>query len=295
MKYQTLSGMVLLLLLNKCGTFKPVGSNLADGALEKVRSDGPATISAIGKATETTLRDSLLTEALEVRLSEVVSTATDSVTRRLVAIRDSLLGEYTALWIKSLRNEVLGEATKVQLAAIRDELLGPNTQELLGGLANGLITDSTLAGVGHIRDELLGPNTSSAIDSIVSSAITTLETGYREKLQPLVREEEGFLKDNITAILLTAGGVIAGLLVLAGVIFIKGRRNRRISELLTYQIHQIPNQDSYDELTQRIRAQAQEIGLEPHLRKLLQERGILGTESWTPSGNGKDEGVKVGA
>ncbi len=58
------------------------------------------------------------------------------------------------------------------------------------------------------------------------------------------------------------------------------KRERRILDLLTYQIHEIPDQQAYDELVTRIRRNAQEQGLEPRLREILAERGILGQENW---------------
>jgi len=99
-------------------------------------------------------------------------------------------------------------------------------------------------------------------------------------MQPLVRDEESFVRRNITAILWVAGGITAGIIALTTLLAVRRKRERRILDLLTYQIHQIPDQRAYDELTTRIRQKAQEEGVEPRLREILGERGILGRESW---------------
>ncbi|MBI4552390.1 MAG: hypothetical protein HY710_09015 [Candidatus Latescibacteria bacterium] len=215
----------------------------------------------------------------------------------MTALRDSLLGDYTQLWLRQQREDLLGESTKQRLGAIRADLLGEKTRALLGNIRDDLLGDATrmqaVALATLLRDELLNSTTRKALDAIVASAVKTSAEGYEAQWRPRlredadflkdrVREEEGFLKKHVTKLLWTAGGIVALLLVLGGLIFARGWRYRKILEVLTYQIHKIPDQPAYDELTRRIREKAQEVGVEPHLRKLLQKRGILGKESWTP-------------
>ena len=50
--------------------------------------------------------------------------------------------------------------------------------------------------------------------------------------------------------------------------------------MLTYQIHTIPNQNSYDELVKRVRSKSQEEDLESFFRKVLAHQGLLGADAW---------------
>ena len=56
----------------------------------------------------------------------------------------------------------------------------------------------------------------------------------------------------------------------------------KISEVLTYQIHETKDQNAYDELTARISSNAKREGVEPVLRDILKSKGMLGSESWKP-------------
>jgi hypothetical protein len=101
-------------------------------------------------------------------------------------------------------------------------------------------------------------------------------------MQPIVRGEEGFIKRNATELFWTAGAVIASLLGVAGLIFVRKKKDTKLLELMTYQIHEMPVRQSYDELVRRIQKKAQEEGVEPRLRELLEQHGILGEQSWRP-------------
>jgi hypothetical protein len=202
----------------------------------------------------------------------------ERLTQLAAASRDTLLGDYTRTWVDSLRNSLLGTGTQARLGALRDELLGRKTAAFLD--------DSLRNAIAGLRNELLGASTQTALDSIVSRTMATLSQSYRDKLQPLVHEEEGFVKRNISAILFGAGGVVACVVLLAAILQARRKQERNILDLLAYQIHEIPDQHAYDELVTRIRRKAQELGLEPRLQELLRDRGILGKENWiTKSAN----------
>jgi hypothetical protein len=202
-------------------------------------------------------------------LLEVLGTR---LARQAAASRDTLLGAYTRDWLAGVKNDLLGSGTRLQLGSLRDELLGAKT--------NSFLADSLRKAVAGIRDELLGASTQSAVDSLVDRTLATLSQSYRDRMQPLVRDEESFVRRNITTILWSAGGITAGIIALSALLAVRRKRERRILDLLTYQIHEIPNQQAYDELTARIRRKAQEEGLEPRLRAMLAERGILGQGTW---------------
>ena len=257
-----------------CVNFKDAGKDLIGGVTEGLKHNADTIGTKLGAGAMQGIRDTLTSAETQARFDTLIARLGKALVQQATASRDTLLGENTRSWIVQLKNELLGRRTKEQLADIRDELLGPRT--------SGFLNDSLRRTVANLRAELLGAATRSAIDSIVSSAIATLSSEYRERMQPLVREEGSFVKRNATELLWTAGGVIAAVLVVAGVMFIRRRRDREVLDLLTYQIHEISNQQAYDELVRRIQKKAQELGIEPRLQKVLQEHGIQGKESWSP-------------
>ena len=274
---RTVAWFAFSLLLAGCAVFKNAGSDLGAGLSDGVKSNADTIGTKLGSGVVQGARDTLTSEETRKRLTALVDQVGATLARQAAASRDTLLGEYTRAWIDNLKQSLLGAQTKEQLGAIRDELLGPKTTAFLA--------DSLRIAVAGLRNELLGATTQSALDSIISRSLTTLSQTYRDKMQPLVRGEESFVQRNITAILWTAGGLVAGILVLGAWVQAKRRKERGILDLLTYQIHEIPEQKAYDELVTRIRRKAQELGLEPRLQELLRERGILGKEAWVTPGS----------
>jgi hypothetical protein len=277
MSVRTVAWMTFSLLLAGCAVFKDVGSELGAGLGEGVKANADTIGTKLGAGVVQGARDTLTSAETQKRLIALVEQIGATLAHQAAASRDTLLGEYTHAWVESLKESILGVETKAQLGALRDELLGPKTAAFLA--------DSLLMAIAGLRNELLGATTQSALDSIISRSLTTLSQAYRDKMQPLLHDEESFVKRNITAILFTAGGLVVGILILATLLQARRKRERDILNLLTYQIHEIPDQKAYDELVARIRRKAQELGLEPRLQELLRERGILGKEAWAAPGS----------
>lgn len=274
---RTAAWMAFGLLLAGCAVFKDVGSELGTGLGDSIKANADTIGTKLGAGVVQGARDTLTSAETQKRLTALVEQIGATLARQAAASRDTLLGEYTRAWVESLKENLLGVQTKAQLGALRDELLGPKTTAFLG--------DSLRMAVAGLRNELLGATTQSALDSIISRSLATLSQAYRDKMQPLVHDEESFVKRNITAILGTAGGLVVGILILTALLQARRKREREILDLLTYQIHEIPEQKAYDELVARIRRKAQELGLEPRLQELLRERGILGKEAWVAPGS----------
>jgi len=72
-------------------------------------------------------------------------------------------------------------------------------------------------------------------------------------------------------------------LIAAWFLFKRGKKYQSILGLITCQIHEMPDQSSYDDLVRGIRRRSQEAGYEPRLRQILDKHGILGPESWQPA------------
>ena len=69
----------------------------------------------------------------------------------------------------------------------------------------------------------------------------------------------------------------------AAIIYLVWRNRQkylRLVALLTSQINVIPDQSMYDRLTNNIKQRAIETGVEPYLRKVLKDNGMLGTTEW---------------
>jgi hypothetical protein len=265
--------VLLSLFAAGCSNFKDIGSDLGTGLGQGIKSNADTIGMNLGAGVVRGARDTLTSGETKRRLDSLLEVLGASLARLTAATRDTLFGEYTRAWLDRVKTDLIGADTRAQLGSLRDELLGARTSSFLA--------DSVRKAVAGIRDELLGAATQSALDSLVDKTLATLSQGYRDKMQPLVRDEESFVRRNITAILWVAGGITAGIIALTTLLAVRRKRERRILDLLTYQIHQIPDQRAYDELTTRIRQKAQEEGVEPRLREILGERGILGRESWT--------------
>ncbi len=108
------------------------------------------------------------------------------------------------------------------------------------------------------------------------------DKGYEKEIKPKLQEQESTIKKYASELAWGSAGLIASLMIVGAIIFARARRYRKMVEVMTFQIHEIPDQQFYDELTRRIRKKAQEAGVERHLRKVLREQGILGKESWRP-------------
>ena len=75
---------------------------------------------------------------------------------------------------------------------------------------------------------------------------------------------------------------MALLLIIGGIVAVKVRRYKKMLETVTLQIHTMPNQQAYDDLTDRIQRKAQEVGIEQKFRQFLEKQGLQGEGSWIP-------------
>ena len=283
------------LLFQSCMNFKNIGGDLGEGLLDELDNRSDTITYKLGKG----LIDGLTDELTRYETQKKLSIALDSlfmrlgysVNRETVALRDSLLGDVTRKWIQDVRDDLLGAGTRKHAALLRDELLGMNTlrhimnmrNELLGyntstrlrTLIEEVLSDTTIGRVGKLRDELLGERTKGALASIVDSAMVSLISRYRSGLQPELQGDLTFLQRNITWILITIGVIV---IVIIGFVWQKKEKYAKLTALLANQIHQVPQDGEFETLKKNISSKAKEEKLEPLLRELLTEYGILGDE-----------------
>jgi hypothetical protein len=103
---------------------------------------------------------------------------------------------------------------------------------------------------------------------------------YRQDLRPELDAQRSFVERNATWFLLMVAGLSVGVIAF---VWWQKARYRKLTALLTYQIHEIPDQGMYDHLTREVQKKAQEAGAEPLLRKVLTRQGLLGSAAWRPS------------
>ncbi len=269
--------LAAIICLSGCVNFKEIGSDLGEGLSGSLEGKDSLFASIGGNITKGAA-DSVINE----RISRNISLMLDSVVtnfsavskRELSFLIDSLLGEYVALRLQNA-----GRSFEQELANLPDDLLGARTSLLVRNLRDDLIGDTTALRLAVLRNELLGAQTSGLVDSLIASALSTVLFKYQDS-RTMLREDLNFVQRNATSILITAGIVIAALIIIAGIIFFKKRKLEKVTEVLSMQIHNIPDQKLYDELTSRIQQKAKENKVEPQLREILAEQGILGKESW---------------
>lgn len=271
--------VLIIALISSCSVFNDAGTDLGDGLMTSFE-DRDSLLSAIGGSITKGAVDSIDLQNLMIEINTTIDTvlanAGSKTNRELTMILDSALGK-----VLNKQIEKLGATSKEELGKIRNELLGKKTLAYLANMRNELLGDSTKAKAAELRDELLGEKSSKMISNIVAEAMDTLMVKY-QKFQPMlsadIREESSFFKKNFNTVLWTAGGIIAGLLVLCYLLNRKRKDYRGLTDILTYEIHNIPNKKEYDELTSRIQKDAQKQNLEPKLRKVLAEKGLLESE-----------------
>jgi hypothetical protein len=272
-----------------------IGYNLANGLANRLASAKTqqdlqhlldSVITTAGLSTNrqvVALRDSLVKNDLtRAWLQQLVEAATGNETRmRIGALRDELLGPTTRIRVAALREELIGGVTKARLAEIRNELLGYETKYRIKDILNEsvltVLNDSTNRRLGTMVDTLLGPRTNSLVKALIDTAMLNLAYRLREDVNPSLQDNASFIKKYATQLLVTIGLIAAGIILL---VWRSRQKYLKAVTLLTSQIQTIPNQTVYDDLTSKIKDNAVKSGVEPVLRKVLSENGMLGKESW---------------
>lgn len=272
----------LLLIFLFSGCVRSIGQDLTLGATDGLLMRDSALTAMTTKLTSQIVaaaRDSLVTPSLNKQLTSTVDSILAhfglGATREATALRDTLLGRYLVDLVADIRSAAIGHEARGQLGLLREEILGRKAADDLAALMATALGDSSRAMINAIREDLLGPQTSKQVNALISSAITTLADDFKAKLQPIIREESGWLQKNATTLAWTAGIIVALLLGWGAWVFRKYSKCAKMLNVVTYQIHDMDNQNEYDELTERISKKSKELGIESDLRAMLKERGLL--------------------
>jgi len=144
--------------------------------------------------------------------------------------------------------------------------------ELASGIGSSILNDTTLMRIAALRDTVLGDKTNKLIAAIIDSALTTLSSRLKSDISPQLRENLSFLEKNATWIL-----ILIGLIAIGIIWFVWHQKEKylKMTKLLTYQIAEVPEVQTKEELKNNISKNAKTIGVEDQLRKLLDDQGLL--------------------
>lgn len=241
---------------------------------------------AVGGGLITGLNDSLLDAQTKRRLDTLVGslastlvasaqdTLLDAKTRAkidstLSGIVATLTGKKTQLGLDSLIGSV-GRSARLQIGLILKDALGKKTQDQLAALLDRVIGDSTKWKIDTLMSHALGAYPQRSLQALIDTINRGLKQSGTE------------VKSTSNAIIWSLVGGIVVVLGVATWLYIQKRKVQKVSEVVTYAIHNIPERSAYDELTHRIQDEAQRQKVEPVLQKILDEQGLRGEQKWKP-------------
>lgn len=298
MKHTIFLAAIACLLLTQCN-FQKIGRDTGKGLDENTRSIASNLMAGVNQG----LSDPAFRQNLYQLVDSLVGTAGWSANKSARLLVDSLLSDkliqYTARMVeeatgKKLRGNVDSLSATLQLAVAK--LLGAGTREQLRLVVATALQEATgeklqrtvaslreeLTGlplrnnISALRDSLLNGKTNAAIKAIVDTAMVTIAYRVRHDLNPSLQDNLSFIQRNATTLLVVLG-IVA--LVIIIVIWRLKEKYAKMTTVMASQIHALPDQQAYDTLTYNIKEKATIAGLEPALRKMLSENGLLGKES----------------
>jgi len=276
----------IIILFTACSLEK-MGASAGKGVASQTDSIGTGLV----RGAMTELTDPQTQKKIRQFIDSIISSATDTLTYKTMAMRDSLINRKIIIWADSLMEALTGNQLRLNMEKIQLALIGKTKTDVLelrkafNDLLNQILSQDTRGRLGSFRDELLGEKTNLAITKItdtlvshiVDSAMVKLASRYRTDINPLLEGDIGFVNKNAKSLLLTLGAIAAGIIVL---VWRSRVKYLRLTTLLTKQINAIPDQNIYDKVTTSIKDDALTAGLEGQLRDLLQKNGLLGTDEW---------------
>ncbi|MBE7173119.1 MAG: hypothetical protein INR73_21260 [Williamsia sp.] len=294
MKYPSLliRLFVAALLLTGCKALEKGGDKLGTGLNKNTKQMGRNLVSGLQEG----LADSRFREDLKKLLDTVIQEAGWNANKAALALRDSLLSEKWSLFTRQLVEDLSGQQTRENLALLREALVGDTTRlkvkrllaeamnevlneqtyQKLAALRDELLGARTEAQLAVLRDQLLGEKTNAAIKAIVDTAMVTIAYRMRHDVKDAVDENASFIQKYAGRLLILLGAIAAVIILL---VWRNRQKYLKLVTLLTANIHDIPDQGTYDDLTTRIKRSALVSGVEPTLRKVLKENGLVAEQA----------------
>ena len=113
---------------------------------------------------------------------------------------------------------------------------------------------------------------SASVNHVIDSSMKLIALRLRNDINPILKEDTSFIQKHGMQLLIA-------LAVLSAAIIILVWRNRqkylRMLMIVTKHVHDIPDQNIYDEVTSQIKRDTITAGIEPDLRALLAKNGLI--------------------
>ncbi len=188
------------------------------------------------------------------------------------------LGERLESRLKSLKGEIKDEELKKFLLDMVEEATGKLKTQTRTALSDMIQNALDSFDAETARDKLqiiltgaLGDSTKVIAQELVNGALQPTMDSLFKRIDKLVQKDVPFVEKQARKLLLALAVLSAAII---GWVWYQRRRYAKLVRVLTYEIDKIPSQTLYDELTKRIRNEAQKNELEPLLRKSLKETGL---------------------
>jgi hypothetical protein len=279
-------------LTSSCGLDKLGGktvSNILD-TLSTPRNQArlDSTIANLMGTVATSLQDSILSDSTKAKIVGMLDAVTMSLDSSVNKIFRSLREDQIDSLLISV-HDFLIHSSKDLVA----ELLNPQNSAFVKNLIHDILNNVT-SDVYHLRDNLLGPVTQRKIDSLVEHTMKQFDESYNKHLKDdidgvfndvdhtvdKVNQDLETLKGKVLWGIVGASAIIIALALLARIIYSKHLKSRQLVKVMARNIHNIPDQRVYDNLTSHINSVAMNTGLKGYLDQIIDEELKPEKEVW---------------
>ena len=188
------------------------------------------------------------------------------------------IGERLEVRLRSLKGEIKDEELKKFLIGTVEDVTGKLKQQTRSALSDMIQKALDDFDAETARDKLqiilhgaLGDSTKIKAQELVNGALQPTMDTLLKRIDKIVHKDIPFVERQARKLLLGLGAIAVAII---GWFWYQRRRYAKLVGVLTYEIDKIPSQTLYDELTKRIRNEAQKSELEPLLRQTLKDQGI---------------------
>jgi hypothetical protein len=285
-----LLALVVVLLLCACNALKNQTDRVdVKGLLKKMQpeSDSLARSAGANAALGASEQAQLISQKLLQGLKGSMDTLDPDIQKimRTVEQLGSLsaeqldkMGQKLDAQVAKLKTDLKDEELKQFLVGTVESLTGTlrqSTRTMLSDMVQTTLDSmgsaSTQVKIERIIDQLLGESTQQKAQKLVQGALQPTMDTLLARIDKIVHKDVPFVQRQANKLLILLALLSAGII---GFVWYQRRRYARLVGLLTFQIDKLTSKDAYDELTGKIRNEAQKSGLEPLLRETLKEQGI---------------------
>src|ERR1700753_2565811 len=160
-------------LFSACSLEK-MGASAGKGVSSQSDSIGTALV----RGAMNELTDPQTQKKIRQFVDSIISSATDTLTYKTMAMRDSLINRKILIWADSLMEALTGHQLQLNMENIQLALIGKTKTDVLemkkafNDLLNQILSQDTKGKLGSFRDELLGEKTNQAITKIADTLVS---------------------------------------------------------------------------------------------------------------------------